>query len=148
MQPTQHQPQPSFGQQAPSQPVQDFYQSNQSSREFGRDISNTHQNNIKQQYPQSKERLEAIANIYHNLKDNRIPQPSIINSATGNIHNSKQNQENDPEYQTRQPGMSLNHSKSAIEPQVIVTAKTPTNNSSTTRGLKNPRIIEKKYIGN
>jgi len=31
---------------------------------------------------------------------------------------------------------------------VIVAAKTPTNNSSTTRGLKNPRIIEKKYIGN
>ena len=79
------------------------------------------------------------------MKDNRIPQPSIINSATGNMNQfSHKGQENEQPYLSQHS--NLNHSKTHIDPAIMGNnAKTPTNNSNVGRGLQNPRIIDKKF---
>jgi hypothetical protein len=42
--------------------------------------------------------------------------------------------------------VNLNHSKSYIDSSVIQNnSKTPTNNNTISRGLQNPRIIDKKF---
>jgi hypothetical protein len=53
-------------------------------------------NGINKYSAQSKERVDSASTVYVN-KESRIPQPSIINSATGNM-NMKQNQENELPY--------------------------------------------------
>ena len=72
------------------------------------------------QHPKSKERIESIVNIYQNMKEqqnnSRIPQPSIINSATGNMNSiNKTRSDREGGFQTHQAIVTLNHSKSQNE---------------------------------
>lgn len=66
---------------------------------------------------QAKERADSIPTAYQNIKDSRIPQPSIINSATGNMNMKQQNQENEQPYlsQNSNSNVNLNHSKGHID---------------------------------
>lgn len=63
--------------------------------------------------------------------------------------NMKQNQENEQPYlsQNSNSNANLNHSKSNIDPASFIqnNTKTPTNHTTTSRGLQNPKIMDKKF---
>jgi hypothetical protein len=61
--------------------------------------------------------------------------------------NLKQDNEQPYLSQNSNSNGNLNHSKSYIDPVSFIqnNTKTPTNNTTTTRGLQNPRILDKKF---
>ena len=101
---------------------------------------------MQQYQPQSVERPENSGGAYHNMKDSRIPQPSIINSATGNMNLKLVNGETEQPYLSHNSNsnVNLNLSKSHIVDTQIIhnSAKTPTNQTNGIRGLQNPRIMK------
>jgi hypothetical protein len=119
-------------------------------------ISNAPSNSGRHQYQQhqSKERIEAITQVYQNMKENRIPQSSIIQSATGNIVNASsksaglENEQYSSQQVVQNLGLGNPSSKSQSNLGVVPSgqAKTPTNNGSVQRGLKNPTILDKKQL--
>ena len=63
--------------------------------------------------------MEAISSIYQNMKDNRIPQSSIIQSATGNVVNasSKSAGLDNDQYSSQQIGQSIGLNTAASKSQ-------------------------------
>ena len=93
------------------------------------------------------ERPENSGGAYHNIKESRIPQPSIIESATGNMNLKLVNGQTEQPYLSHNSNsnVNLNLSKSHIVDAQMITsngAKTPTSHTNGIKGLHNPRIMK------